>query len=148
MIRRPPRSTPFPYTTPFRSERPLVRPGGLHRLDHLAVADDGDAVRDAQEFAQLVGYEDDGEAVVDELLQDGEKVLRLLRGEDGGRLVEDEDAGLAVEGLQDLDPLLLAHGEVGYPPPRVHPQAVALREFRSEERRVGKECRSRWSPYH
>src|SRR2546426_10425719 len=24
----------------------------------------------------------------------------------------------------------------------------ALREFRSEERRVGKECRSRWSPYH
>ena len=24
----------------------------------------------------------------------------------------------------------------------------ARREFRSEERRVGKECRSRWSPYH
>src|SRR3989442_14877185 len=23
-----------------------------------------------------------------------------------------------------------------------------LRRFRSEERRVGKECRSRWSPYH
>ena len=23
-----------------------------------------------------------------------------------------------------------------------------LREHRSEERRVGKECRSRWSPYH
>ena len=23
-----------------------------------------------------------------------------------------------------------------------------LAEFRSEERRVGKECRSRWSPYH
>src|SRR3712207_7994782 len=23
-----------------------------------------------------------------------------------------------------------------------------LSEFRSEERRVGKECRSRWSPYH
>ena len=26
--------------------------------------------------------------------------------------------------------------------------AGALRERRSEERRVGKECRSRWSPYH
>ena len=24
----------------------------------------------------------------------------------------------------------------------------ALRGIRSEERRVGKECRSRWSPYH
>ena len=23
-----------------------------------------------------------------------------------------------------------------------------LKELRSEERRVGKECRSRWSPYH
>src|SRR3712207_8317835 len=25
---------------------------------------------------------------------------------------------------------------------------LPLDEFRSEERRVGKECRSRWSPYH
>ena len=23
-----------------------------------------------------------------------------------------------------------------------------FQQFRSEERRVGKECRSRWSPYH
>ena len=23
-----------------------------------------------------------------------------------------------------------------------------MRDYRSEERRVGKECRSRWSPYH
>src|SRR3712207_8934001 len=27
-------------------------------------------------------------------------------------------------------------------------RAVDLRRRRSEERRVGKECRSRWSPYH
>src|SRR3712207_7033849 len=27
-------------------------------------------------------------------------------------------------------------------------QTGALRRHRSEERRVGKECRSRWSPYH
>ena len=26
--------------------------------------------------------------------------------------------------------------------------AEAIRKMRSEERRVGKECRSRWSPYH
>ena len=25
---------------------------------------------------------------------------------------------------------------------------LTSREMRSEERRVGKECRSRWSPYH
>ena len=27
-------------------------------------------------------------------------------------------------------------------------EAVTLPHTRSEERRVGKECRSRWSPYH
>src|SRR5256885_9945040 len=26
--------------------------------------------------------------------------------------------------------------------------AIPLADYRSEERRVGKECRSRWSPYH
>ena len=30
-----------------------------------------------------------------------------------------------------------------------HPEIIAKDfEMRSEERRVGKECRSRWSPYH
>ena len=28
------------------------------------------------------------------------------------------------------------------------PEILKLESFRSEERRVGKECRSRWSPYH
>ena len=27
-------------------------------------------------------------------------------------------------------------------------RSLASQGFRSEERRVGKECRSRWSPYH
>src|SRR2546426_10873765 len=31
---------------------------------------------------------------------------------------------------------------------RCRTEPPALREVRSEERRVGKECRSRWSPYH
>src|SRR5258706_11995669 len=29
-----------------------------------------------------------------------------------------------------------------------HAHLVAVQDGRSEERRVGKECRSRWSPYH
>src|SRR5438874_8506931 len=42
----------------------------------------------------------------------------------------------------------------GSPPPPAHwldrslRGAVILAPFRSEERRVGKECRSRWSPYN
>ena len=34
------------------------------------------------------------------------------------------------------------------PPKRSHSKAAQGGMQRSEERRVGKECRSRWSPYH
>ena len=37
-----------------------------------------------------------------------DELARLLRGQDGRRLVEDEDLRAAIERLQDLDPLLLA----------------------------------------
>ena len=35
---------------------------------------------------------------------------------------------------------------VGFP--RFKSKKSARKSYRSEERRVGKECRSRWSPYH
>src|SRR2546430_15279761 len=38
MIRRPPRSTLFPYTTLFRSHAPLARPAALHRRGHALIA--------------------------------------------------------------------------------------------------------------
>ena len=41
---------------------------------------------------------------------------------------------------------LLAHVEG--PESDRYPEAIAIKAERSEERRVGKECRSRWSPYH
>ena len=31
---------------------------------------------------------------------------------------------------------------------RTEPNRTSVYQRRSEERRVGKECRSRWSPYH
>ena len=37
------------------------------------------------------------------------------------------------------------HGAVGL---RFGPEVFGVVGTRSEERRVGKECRSRWSPYH
>ena len=38
-------------------------------------------------------------------------------------------------------------GGAANPSPPVGP-ALGSKGIRSEERRVGKECRSRWSPYH
>src|SRR6266498_1142632 len=40
-----------------------------------------------------------------------------------------------------------AHPELQHVGPGGH-QTVSTAGMRSEERRVGKECRSRWSPYH
>src|SRR3712207_8335903 len=34
------------------------------------------------------------------------------------------------------------------PGARIRPRRLSTNACRSEERRVGKECRSRWSPYH
>ena len=47
------------------------------------------------------------------------------------RALEQQDAGLLFNSVWTLDP-----GHTGH------------QLWRSEERRVGKECRSRWSPYH
>src|SRR5258705_1166947 len=41
MIRRPPRSTLFPYTTLFRSPKRLILPG-RRNIDHCSMADNGD----------------------------------------------------------------------------------------------------------
>ena len=44
--------------------------------------------------------------------------------------------------INDLN-MMLAEGVIGWETYR-----RAVEKARSEERRVGKECRSRWSPYH
>src|SRR2546422_11008145 len=100
MIRRPPRSTLFPYTTLFRSplvgerDRLRLRVTRQERLRHRQRRNPGDGERAGprQEFAPV-------------------------------------DAAVAVLVVE------LEYALVDF-----HP--------RSEERRVGKECRSRWSPYH
>src|SRR3989475_13319319 len=105
MIRRPPRSTLFPYTTLFRS-RSAGEHGGI--VAH-------DQVRDR---ASRGVHQDAGRNAV---LGAGGRVPRggLGRGQHGDRV----------------------HG-ITTPP---YPTTASSR---SEERRVGKECRSRWSPYH
>src|SRR3712207_6946626 len=44
--------------------------------------------------------------------------------------------------------VLQAIGVNPYTPGGAEPDSAAYLTARSEERRVGKECRSRWSPYH
>src|SRR2546427_11831274 len=103
MIRRPPRSTLFPYTTLFRSQVSVASGSPL-----------GNAI--------IVGV----------MLADGVRYYRL--GPDGKTSVR----------APEPDPTRKINIQDCTRP--VDPNAGNL--LRSEERRVGKECRSRWSPYH
>src|SRR3712207_3864308 len=137
MIRRPPRSTLFPYTTLFRSEVVLQRDRGerlvlvldLHALLGLDGLVHALVVAPARQHAAGELVDDEHLAVADDVLLVAvvellglQRVVEEADQRGVGRLVEVLDADLV---LDELDALL-----------------------RSEERRVGKECRSRWSPYH
>src|SRR3989475_9902511 len=111
MIRRPPRSTLFPYTTLFRSY-----------LVHIAVSTRFDVSHQRDPLRCLlqrcVGICPHGGTFLADVLALGAFVLALFA------------ILLAVVAL------------------RIELRAPILNQVRSEERRVGKECRSRWSPYH
>src|SRR5256885_15753848 len=101
-----------------------------------------------------------------ELSRAGADVVVLdARREPGGMIVTDRHGGFIVEGgpdgflaaepdIQELARHLgiegrlvdqVARGSTLWTGRRLEPLAEGKR---SEERRVGKECRSRWSPYH
>src|SRR5260370_42689493 len=114
MIRRPPRSTLFPYTTLFRSRQ--AQRAALRRHAAAVAEDKGEkAGAAAGGLAQAAAGE--------------------VAEQRHGPVAGPDEAGIgldveqAVVGIRDGS-------------------AVGALQERSEERRVGKECRSRWSPYH
>ena len=86
--------------------------GGAARRHHLALPHHRDIVGDRHDLAQLVGDQDDRLALVAQLPQHREEMVRLGRGQDAGGLVEDQDVGAAIQCLEDLDPLLAADGQL------------------------------------
>ena len=89
----------------------LVGLGRDALADDLAAPDDRDPVGDLEDLVELVADEDDAVALGREAPEDLEDLLGLLRRQDRGRLVEDEDLGVPVERLEDLDALLPADGQ-------------------------------------
>ena len=50
--------------------------------------------------------------------------------------------------VQKTDAMALVTGKPVYTDDLAPKDSLIVKVLRSEERRVGKECRSRWSPYH
>src|SRR3989454_9621209 len=111
MIRRPPRSTLFPYTTLFRSLAMIVGAAPLAAQEPQCAS--------TNNFVQA-----SCQAAVD-----GVRAFYPL-------------AGMVVTGGNPVIGTARSLGGLG------HFALTARVNARSEERRVGKECRSRWSPYH
>ena len=82
-------------------------------LDHVAVAHDDHLVADGEDLLQAVGDEDDGDAAGRHAADGVQQSLRLLLGEDGGGLVEDQQTQILLTQLAgDLGKLLMADGHI------------------------------------
>src|SRR3712207_9387649 len=117
MIRRPPRSTLFPYTTLFRSKK------YRKELSDVINGTLYNYVRDAFRI-QLNKY------TTDEIVSNRDLVEKSIEKYLSTALLKENfHLEQLTSGLQ-------------------YPKTIVESVNRSEERRVGKECRSRWSPYH
>ena len=83
----------------------------------------------------------DMDGAADVLIQDG-KIASVGRGltAPDGAIVRNVKGRVVTPGLVDLHTHLREPGN--------EDEETVASGARSEERRVGKECRSRWSPYH
>ena len=163
MIRRPPRSTLFPYTTLFRSVCHLPDRRGVSHKRPTRAADLEPLLWQTLERrlpeklrSLLQGVAEAAEARGWHLYLVGGAVRDLLLS--AFREIDGDGAtDLAEIGLLDIDMVVdgfhtVATVGAGVELAKViqesYPGAKLEVHGRSEERRVGKECRSRWSPYH
>src|SRR2546422_11506614 len=143
MIRRPPRSTLFPYTTLFRSSPQAV----TRRGDSVAVFGPIPP-RERKQLSYAYVLPADVRAVRVPIDQPTGEVDLLL--EDTAAVVT--GAQLDSLGVEEIEGRRFARYRAravvtGAPLAIALPQGGLQAQGRSEERRVGKEGRSRWSPY-
>src|SRR3989454_12659206 len=160
MIRRPPRSTLFPYTTLFRSA-PRAGCDEPHFLLGLVPGQERREALDPNVVAPRQGLEHPGEDDVALLVMVPVRLaVRRDRHQPVGRGGQALDPRRRIpyqrpEGDIVRDRAIIdEHGDPAATArtiPAGEPAfwgTLHLVGGRSEERRVGKECRSRWSPYH
>jgi len=108
----------------------------VQRLDGLAVAQDGDAVRHLHDLVQLVGNDDGGDAPLLELFDEAQQIFAVFLVERGGRLVEDEELHFLGQRLGDLHQLLLADAEMGHQRARIFVQPHKFKQLSGADDRL------------
>src|SRR5256885_596839 len=146
MIRRPPRSTLFPYTTLFRSVRART---GVHAVVRTTQWPDpepstvvvvADSYWIAKQAADALDIEFDAGAAAS---VDSERIhAQFVAGLASDKAVVARNLGKPREMLAAGKPITADY----HSPYITHATMEPLAATRSEERRVGKEGRSRWSP--
>src|SRR5207244_12122356 len=97
--------------------------------DRLPAAKHCHTICNGLDLVQLVRDEDHGPAVSRHRPDGVEEGLRFLWSQHGGWLVEDQDACVLIESLEDLDSLLLPDRELPDPCARVHRKPIAPGEL-------------------
>ena len=169
MIRRPPRSTLFPYTTLFRShfwysaeKKGYSGVAIFSKIKPLNI-EYGTGIDYMDKEGRVIRADFDKFSVISLYLPSGTNIERL-----GFKFKFMDDFKKYIHELNKVIPNLIISGDYNichkeidiHDPVRNKTVSGFLPEerewltsfmgnsFRSEERRVGKECRSRWSPYH
>ena len=152
MIRRPPRSTLFPYTTLFRSN--ITKQNikiGLGNLDEKKEKEiiNGMWSNIGRTFAEYVFLKDFklNKTNFDHIKINGTNYLNEIKKTN--KPVVFFSCHLANFELMamELDKFSIKCAAIYRPLNNIFLNPL-MEYLRSEERRVGKECRSRWSPYH
>src|SRR2546430_14364348 len=156
MIRRPPRSTLFPYTTLFRSLQRTFKKS-FTSFSHSTRNKTRDGLIRVRNIRALNGRFNTSITHAYSIVIGSKHItLNASGGIQGDVLATDNntvgmgDAGIksAIQGSNVPNPDEAVPSFVSGAMAKAGKGLLEGTLQRSEERRVGKECRSRWSPYH
>ena len=132
------------------------QPGDIALEHHAPVLHHRDAIAVVEDFLQMVGNEDDADIALAQAVEKGEQAPALADGQGRGGLVEDEDARIGRQRLENVEDLLLAGAEVAalgvdidvdieLAPERLRPAAQFPPVDQPEARRLASEL-DVWAP--